>query len=310
MKRVLAICVPIILAASPALAQEAPSAAEGAAPAADVSAPAPPPLETAGVDVSAPAPAPSGTAAAAAPIQTSNPCADVSCAGHGKCVVKGGEPMCACDNGYVPDATTGLSCQRNLKAASLASSKMQALLQLPQPKRVEEVLQRDLSNEYAEYQAGPSDKSFTEFMYGKYVRKRNAGIGVLVPGLVLACSIGAFMIPANNIETQRKEEQLEKLKEENPDALESELKEQVDENYEPSSAETGLIIGGAVVGVLGMTATIVGSVIVGKARRKMRHIGRLLETEQLLEPEAARVEVTPILYGTAHSAQAGLVVEF
>ncbi len=39
------------------------------------------------------------------------PCAGVSCSNHGTCVLKGGDPACACDEGYAPDATTGLSCQ-------------------------------------------------------------------------------------------------------------------------------------------------------------------------------------------------------
>ena len=40
-----------------------------------------------------------------------NPCKGVTCAGHGTCVVKGGDPMCACHEGFAPDAVTGLSCQ-------------------------------------------------------------------------------------------------------------------------------------------------------------------------------------------------------
>jgi len=37
-------------------------------------------------------------------------CAGVTCSNHGTCVVKSGEPMCACHEGYAPDPTTGLSC--------------------------------------------------------------------------------------------------------------------------------------------------------------------------------------------------------
>jgi hypothetical protein len=40
-----------------------------------------------------------------------DPCAGVPCSNHGTCVTKSGDPACACDEGYVPDATTGLSCQ-------------------------------------------------------------------------------------------------------------------------------------------------------------------------------------------------------
>lgn len=36
-------------------------------------------------------------------------CAGITCAGHGRCVVIRGEPGCACDEGFVADAT-GLNC--------------------------------------------------------------------------------------------------------------------------------------------------------------------------------------------------------
>jgi hypothetical protein len=40
-----------------------------------------------------------------------DPCEGVSCSNHGTCVTKGGDPACACDEGFIPDPTTGLSCQ-------------------------------------------------------------------------------------------------------------------------------------------------------------------------------------------------------
>ncbi|MBW2263754.1 MAG: hypothetical protein JRG91_17470 [Deltaproteobacteria bacterium] len=40
-----------------------------------------------------------------------DPCAGVSCSNHGTCVTRDGDPACACDEGYFPDETTGLSCQ-------------------------------------------------------------------------------------------------------------------------------------------------------------------------------------------------------
>ncbi len=39
------------------------------------------------------------------------PCTGVTCSTHGTCVTKGGDPACACDEGFIPDPTTGLSCQ-------------------------------------------------------------------------------------------------------------------------------------------------------------------------------------------------------
>jgi PEGA domain len=38
-----------------------------------------------------------------------DPCEIVSCSGHGNCLIKNGEPMCACSKGYGADST-GLGC--------------------------------------------------------------------------------------------------------------------------------------------------------------------------------------------------------
>ncbi len=43
--------------------------------------------------------------------QESDPCEKVSCSNHGDCIIKGGDPVCACHEGDTPDETTGLSCQ-------------------------------------------------------------------------------------------------------------------------------------------------------------------------------------------------------
>ena len=38
-------------------------------------------------------------------------CDKITCGNHGDCIVKtDGNPVCACHEGYSPDATTGLSC--------------------------------------------------------------------------------------------------------------------------------------------------------------------------------------------------------
>lgn len=37
-------------------------------------------------------------------------CKGISCSNHGTCVVIKDRPGCACDGGYVPDATSGLNC--------------------------------------------------------------------------------------------------------------------------------------------------------------------------------------------------------
>jgi hypothetical protein len=39
-----------------------------------------------------------------------NVCDGIACSGHGKCVEIGGNPVCACSDGYMADQRTGLSC--------------------------------------------------------------------------------------------------------------------------------------------------------------------------------------------------------
>ena len=51
-----------------------------------------------------PPPAPSGS-----PV-TNSPCEAVSCGGRGACVMKNGEPTCACYPGFIPDSINGLTC--------------------------------------------------------------------------------------------------------------------------------------------------------------------------------------------------------
>lgn len=59
----------------------------------------------------------SATAAADAAVSTAihehhhtSPCSGQSCSGHGRCVIVKNLPACACDEGYVPDTETGLTC--------------------------------------------------------------------------------------------------------------------------------------------------------------------------------------------------------
>ncbi len=39
-----------------------------------------------------------------------NPCETVTCSNHGVCVMKNDNPVCACDEGFIADPTTGLAC--------------------------------------------------------------------------------------------------------------------------------------------------------------------------------------------------------
>jgi hypothetical protein len=52
---------------------------------------------------------PRGSEADGAAVPVENPCAEVTCSGHGACIIKGGEPVCACHDGYRAD-DAGVNC--------------------------------------------------------------------------------------------------------------------------------------------------------------------------------------------------------
>jgi len=84
--------------------------------------------------------------AARAAAEDTDICAKVTCGNHGNCIVKtDGNPVCACHEGYSPDASTGLSCLpiSSPKAASEAkpvakpaTKQEPKAKQEPQPKHI------------------------------------------------------------------------------------------------------------------------------------------------------------------------------
>lgn len=91
---------PAAVQPAPAAAQPQPEpAAAQPAPAAAEPQPEPAPAQ--------PAPSPAAPQPAGSDI-----CGAISCSGHGTCIVKGGEPFCACDTGFKPDHT-GINCVAN-----------------------------------------------------------------------------------------------------------------------------------------------------------------------------------------------------
>jgi hypothetical protein len=61
-------------------------------------------------------------------------CAKVTCGNHGNCIVKtDGNPVCACHEGYSPDASTGLSC---LPVSSAKAAKESKPAAKPKAKKV------------------------------------------------------------------------------------------------------------------------------------------------------------------------------
>jgi hypothetical protein len=114
-----------------------------------------------------------------------DPCTRIGCSGHGNCVVVGGGPTCACEDGYQPDAVNGLSC---IVAAGTeksgeheATGEAEHLSELGQ---VEKALDgKELSDFYAEYEANPMDaKSFADYMYEEYRTRKSVAIAGIVVG--------------------------------------------------------------------------------------------------------------------------------
>lgn len=60
-----------------------------------------------------------------------SPCDRVSCSGHGNCIVVDTRPTCACDEGYMPDHTNGLSCLPVQQATEVDTSTEDALTEDP-----------------------------------------------------------------------------------------------------------------------------------------------------------------------------------
>ena len=59
-----------------------------------------------------PPPPPSDAVPPAKTDEAPSICDRIPCSGHGICVVKSGEPICACYEGFVPDSAGGLNCIR------------------------------------------------------------------------------------------------------------------------------------------------------------------------------------------------------
>jgi len=283
MRALLGICGSILLASSAAWAQEAePTTAEAA------------------TDAEQPSQQP-----AAEPAR--DPCEGVTCAGHGRCAVKGADPACACDDGYVADPTTGLTCV----ASRPVAAPLPAVANPPKPTEREEVelaLRRNLGGQYAEFEAGGKEGRFADFMFGKFERKRNAGVGILVPGLLLIVEGVVCAATGFAIEERRRDELSDELERSDPTLQEWELDDMVNDQYEPTTKETTLIVVGMVSNLVGLTGMIVGSVLIGKARRGMHHLQLLHDAGAPEEGPSALV--TPLFAAGPGYATAGVGVFF
>ena len=285
MRALIGICGSILLASSASWAQEAePTTTEAAAEAGQPS-----------------------QQPAAEPVR--DPCEGVTCAGHGRCAVKGGDPACACDDGYVADPTTGLTC---VESQPVVTAVLPAVASPPKPTEREEVelaLRRNLGGQYAEFEAGGKEGRFADFMFEKFERKRNAGVGVLVPSLLLIVEGVACAATGFAIEERRRDDLSDELESQHPGTPEWQLDEWVNDQYEPTTKETTLIVVGMVSNLVGLTGMIVGSVLIGKARRGMHHL-QLLHDAGAAQETGSYVVLTPLVAGAAGSATFGLDIGF
>ncbi len=114
---------------------------------------------------------------------TDDPCAVVTCANHGICVIVKGGPVCACNEGYEADPTTGLSCRPTRSIKRLVP--VQERQQLPEQARVERALGTSrgrLDGKYQDYLKSNED-TFASYMYGSFTKKLVAGIPILLVGI-------------------------------------------------------------------------------------------------------------------------------
>jgi hypothetical protein len=132
--------------------------------------------------------------------QTTTPCEGVTCSNHGTCIVKEGAPVCACEEGYIPDPTTGLSCQPAGEPKG-----PQGPSEAKTDKNDAEII-AILGNKgntfhlnYMNSLAKRRGMSFTTYSYIKARRKRNGFIALaVVPTVVLqACALGGFAVGLN-----------------------------------------------------------------------------------------------------------------
>ncbi len=173
-----------------------------------------------------------------------NPCDGLSCANHGQCVVKQGDPICACDEGYEADPTTGLSCRPIQAAVQPVPEK-----ELTEQEQVEHILGANkgrLDAKYQEYvKLGGS--SFADYMYRDFTKKRNAGIPVLLLGLTsYGVAIGLAV-----------------------------------KNNTSANPSKGLAVGTVICSLTGTTMIIVGSVLTGKGNKGRKKLRPALSGEKV-----------------------------
>ncbi len=215
--------------------------------------------------------------------KSSDPCAVVTCANHGTCVVKEGDPICACDDGYEADPATGLSCRpivAPLQAALVSE-------ELSEQDEIEQALgarKGQLNAQWQAYKSSTSDGSFADYMYGSFTRKRTAGL-VLLP-LGAAATVGGVMLMVAGSRVS------------------------IDENDYETTVKA-YAYGAAACFVVGGLFMITGGIALGKGIKGRKKIKRYMSGEKRADSEALRFAgVSPLLSNSGTPNGASLLFTF
>ncbi len=190
---------------------------------------------------------------------TKDPCEGITCANHGQCALKSGNPVCACNEGYEADPTTGLSCRPIQASVQPIPEK-----EITEQEQVETALgarKGALNRKYQNFLKS-GGQSFANYMYGYSTRRRNAGIAVLSIGL-------AFMGGAITLGVWTGTNQPSTCDSDDPD------------DAEPCAEwMVGKILGTGVLAFFGVGGTVVGAILTAKGNKGRKRLKPLLTDEK------------------------------
>ncbi len=105
-----------------------------------------------------------------------NVCDSVTCSDRGKCVIKGGEPTCACFAGFVPDNVNGLSCIPEYAPPKKPAFDSEGYYAALKKQLGKYDISKTLSMYKAEIEFGTWDGSFSDYLKNSFKRTQNFGV--------------------------------------------------------------------------------------------------------------------------------------
>ena len=208
--------------------------------------------------------------------QDSNPCAQISCSGQGTCVMVENRPVCSCNQGFVPDAETQLTCIPYDVAVNLKSSATPAQPVAEEPKneelaQVEKALRkRNLSDSFRQFKLSNPNTHYAWFWYQRYEKRKKLG------SFLIGFGAASFVLGLGGV-----------LASSNIHATAGDL----------------LAFGGAAVMGIGVLSTAVGVPIYVVCRRKMNRLERL-------KPESSVSSISPAVVVNKTTFGIGMNVAF